>query len=400
MQEDFYARSANGEGERETVTHHLCRVGELCGEFAESFHMRKAGEILGRLHDLGKYSQGFQEVLSHRKIHVNHAVPGAAVALGRYRGHRETAKLLALLIAAHHSELDSGVFPLLNRVLAGEGEPFDEAHNEIPLFGHTALIDAYDKMQLAVPLPQGYPEHVSSESAEDANLAYMLGARMLFSALTDADYSASAEHFDSEYLMEHTAPKLDPDAALDRLYALREQKQKNAEGDSKLNKIRDRLFDDCLEAAMQPPGLFTLTAPTGTGKTLSLFAFAAAHAKKWGKRRIIILLPFLALAEQNVREYRRVVPNLLESHSAAELSEDSRLLAERWSAECIVTTNVGFFEPLFASRPTDCRRLHQIANSVIVLDEAQSLPEALLDSTLRCVKELCDRYGCTAVFST
>lgn len=117
-------------------------------------------------------------------------------------------------------------------------------------------------------------------------------------------------------------------------------------------------------------------------------------------RRIILILPYLAIMEQNVRDYRNVLPELLESHSAAVLDEKSRMLSERWDAPCIVTTNVGFFEPLFSAKPTDCRHLHQIAGSVIVLDEAQSLPPALLEATLRTVKLLCSQYRCTVVFST
>ncbi|MEG2421914.1 MAG: CRISPR-associated endonuclease Cas3'', partial [Oscillospiraceae bacterium] len=367
--------------------------------FADEFGCREAGEILGKLHDLGKISKSFQEVLTHKRVHVNHAVPGGAVALNRF-GDTDSGQLLALPIAGHHSELDSGIVPVLRRTLSGKGEAFDQLQNEIPLFGAEALLVAFRTVQELAPLPPVRPKLPNWKAGEDSDLSYMLAARMLFSALVDADYSSSAEHEEPDYLKTHTAPPLDAAAALAGLKALRAEKQRNAKGDPALNKIRDDLFEDCLTAAQSPPGLFTLTAPTGTGKTLSLLAFAAAHAQKWDKRRIILLLPFLALAEQSVRDYRAVIPDLLESHSAANLSEETRLLAERWSSACIVTTTVGFFEPLFAARPTDCRRLHQIANSVIVLDEAQSLPPTLLDATLRCVKELCDRYGCTVVFST
>ncbi|MEG3030199.1 MAG: CRISPR-associated endonuclease Cas3'' [Oscillospiraceae bacterium] len=395
----FYARSANKDGERETVAHHLNRVGTLCADFAGEFGCRDAGEILGKLHDLGKLSTGFQEVLNHTRIHVNHALPGAAVALNRF-GDKSSGQLLAMVIAGHHSELDSGIFPALRRVISGEGEALDGAQNEIPIFGTEALLKSYQLLQEIAPLPPIRPKLPDWRASEDVNFSYMLTARMLFSALVDADYSASAEHFETDYLEKHTAPTLEAAAVLESLKSLRREKQKNAKGDRTLNKIRDELFENCLSAAEQPSGLFTLTAPTGTGKTLSLLAFAAAHAQKWNKRRIILLLPFLALAEQSVKEYRKVIPELLESHSSADLSEETRLLAERWSSPCIVTTTVGFFEPLFAARPTDCRRLHQIANSVIVLDEAQSLPMPILDATLRCVKELCDNYGCTVVFST
>lgn len=165
--------------------------------------------------------------------------------------------------------------------------------------------------------------------------------------------------------------------------------------------MRDRLFEDCANAGDRERGVYTLTAPTGLGKTLTLMAFALRHCLAHPEmKRVILLLPYLAIAKQNVDDYRRVFPDLLESHSAAVLTEQTKRLAERWSAECIVTTNVGFFEPLFASGAPNLRRLHQIANSVIILDEAQSLPPHLLDATLKTVRLLFEKYGCTFVFST
>ncbi|MEG2222655.1 MAG: CRISPR-associated endonuclease Cas3'', partial [Oscillospiraceae bacterium] len=277
MEKPFYARSANQTGEWETVAHHLNRAGALCGDFADEFGCREAGEILGKLHDLGKISKSFQEVLTHRRIHVNHAVPGGAVALNRF-GDKDSGQLLALPIAGHHSELDSGVLPLLRRTLSGAGEAFDPEQNEIPLFGAEALVAAFQMVRKLAPLPPERPKLPDWKAGEDPHLAYMLAARMLFSALVDADYSSSAEHFEPDYLETHSAPNLDAAAALASLKTLRAEKQKNAKGDPALNKIRDDLFADCLTAAQNPPGLFTLTAPTGTGKTLSLLAFAAAHA--------------------------------------------------------------------------------------------------------------------------
>lgn len=396
----YYARSANAQGERETVQHHLIRVAELCGLFLEPIGYSDLGQFLGALHDFGKYSPLFSDVLAHRRVHVNHAAPGAALAWNTCRRTRRSmARILAAVIAAHHSQLDFGCIPALERVLRGAGEPVDADGNTFSLFGVSALQEAAAVLQREVPLPQ-LRSALPSGPQEDAALAEMLFTRFLLSALADADYSSSAEHFDPAYLAEHTGPAFVPEAALERLFALRAQKQSASTAAAPLNRLRDRLFEDCLAAAERPPGLFTLTAPTGLGKTLSLFAFAAKHCAHYGKRRIILILPYLAIVEQNVQDYRQVEPNLLESHSAAQLDDASRLLSERWAAPCIVTTNVGFFEPLFSARPTDCRRLHQIANSVIVLDEAQSLPPQLLDATLRTVKLLCEQYGCTVVFST
>ncbi len=399
MRECYYARSANASGEKETLSHHAQRVSTLCGEFLKPMGYAEIGNILGGLHDFGKAGERFAEVLEGKRVHVNHAYPGAALAYFRYN-QKKTARILATVIAAHHSYLDSGCILRLKELMQGAGSGCDEEGNTFSLFGMTEMKEALEAFQAENPglmqlkVPQPLP-------GEEDPIADMLLSRFLLSALADADYSASAEHFEPDYLKVHTGTALNPEEALEHLLQIQTEKQKLSASSSSLNALRNRLFEDCLHAAELPPGLFTLTAPTGLGKTLSLFAFALKHCMKYRQmRRIILILPYLAIMEQNVREYRRVLPELLESHSAAVLDERAGNLAERWDAPCIVTTNVGFFEPLFSARPTDCRHLHQLADSVIVLDEAQSLPPDLLEATLRTVKLLCSRYHCTIVFST
>ncbi len=399
MRECYYARSANASGEKEPLACHAQRASELCSEFLKPIGYVEIGTVLGGLHDFGKASERFAEVLEGKRVHVNHAYPGAALAYWQY-GQKKTARMLAIVIAAHHSCLDSNCIMRLKELLHGTGTGYDEEGNLFSLFGMTEMKEALDTFQEENPRLMGVkiPKPVPDE--EDA-VADMLLARFLLSALADADYSASAEHFQSDYLKTHTGPVLDAEDVLERLMQLRTEKQKNSTSSPALNLLRDQLFEDCLRAAEFPPGLYTLTAPTGLGKTLSLLAFAAKHCIRYRQmRRIILILPYLAIMEQNVQDYRRIFPELLESHSVAVLDEKARFLAERWDAPCIVTTNVGFFEPLFSARPTDCRRLHQLVGSVIVLDEAQSLPPDLLKATLRTVHLLCTQYGCTVVFST
>lgn len=399
MRECFYARSANTSGKKETLEHHVQRVSRLCGEFLKPIGYTEIGNVLGGLHDFGKASERFAEVLEKKRVHVNHAYPGAALAYFHY-GQKKTARMLATVIAAHHSYLDSGCILRLKELMQGVGSDCDEDGNAFSLFGAAEMKEALEIFQtgnpqlLQIKIPRPLPD-------EDDTFADMLLIRFFLSALVDADYSASAEHFEPDYLKTHTGSALNPKKALEHLLEIRDEKQKLSTSSAALNALRDQLFEDCLCAAEMPPGLFTLTAPTGLGKTLSLFAFAAKHCVKYRQmRRIILILPYLAIMEQNVQDYRRVIPELLESHSAAALDDKARILSERWAVPCVVTTNVGFFEPLFSARPTDCRRLHQIANSVIVLDEAQSLPPELLEVTLRTVKLLCSQYGCTVVFST
>ena len=399
MRKCFYSRSANDSGEKELLRNHLRRVSQLCGEFLRPIGYEKAGNALGGLHDFGKASERFAEVLEGKRVHVNHAYPGAAVVYFLY-GKNKTARMLATVIAAHHSCLDNGCILRLKELMQGVGTGCDGEGNTFSLFGESEIGEALEVfreetpqlVQIKIPFP--FP-------SEDDPVADMLLERFLLSALADADYSASAEHFEPNYMREHMGRMLNPEEVLERLLQMKAEKQKNSTASAALNILRNQLFEDCLCTAELPSGLFTLTAPTGLGKTLSLLAFAVKHCITHKRmRRIILILPYLAIMEQNIKDYRRVLPELLESHSAAVWDERTRILSERWDAPCIVTTNVGFFEPLFSAKPTNCRRLHQIANSVIILDEAQSLPPALLEATLRTVKLLCTQYGCTVVFST
>lgn len=228
----------------------------------------------------------------------------------------------------------------------------------------------------------------------------MLDTRMLFSCLVDADYSVSASDKEPDYLEKNSGSQLNAEEALKVLYKHCEELRKSSKADSKINKIRNQVFDICGDAGEKQPGLFTLTAPTGVGKTLAMLHFALRHCQKNKMRRIIIVLPFLSLAEQSEKEYCKIVPNILVDHSQKNLPKEIRELASRWDAPMIITTSVKFFESLFADKPGDCRKLHSIANSVVIFDEAQSLPAELASATAKAVKALCQKYNCSMVFST
>lgn len=397
----YYARSQNEDGEKETVEHHLQRAGELCGGFLEPIGYRDWGMTLGETHDFGKFSPLFAEVLEHQRIHVNHAMPGAALIYFLYNKKSVTRTLLGTVIAAHHSSLSFLTSDKMKRLWTGQGQRFDENGYTYSLYGKEELKQAYQvwsgtfKRRSLRPAPK-----FNKDNDEDPLLLKMLFIRMLYSALIDADYCSSAEHFDPDYLTHSTGRLFDPDEALNKLHIILQKKRTESTAAKTLNTLRDELFENCISAARGNPGLYTLTAPTGLGKTLSLFAFAAEHCRLHEKRRVILVLPYLSLLEQNVKDYRELVPDLLEIHSNISCDERARLLCTRWAAPCIVTTNIGLLEPLFAAEPSSCRHLHQLSNSVIVLDEAQSLPTDLLYATLRTLKELCNRYGCTVVLST
>ncbi|MCD8381105.1 MAG: CRISPR-associated endonuclease Cas3'' [Lachnospiraceae bacterium] len=397
---EYYARSENALGERETINHHLKRTGELCADFLSELGFSDWGLVLGQTHDYGKFSSSFQQVLDKKKVGVNHALPGAALLQSMYKG-TINAKLLGAVVASHHSELKSysDYEPEIRKSYFGEGANLDRQNREYSLFGKNEYQQAaceWRKNFKRVKLTSA-PDF---EIEEDPQLSQMLFERFLFSALVDADWSSSAEHFEPDYIARHSGPKLDAKMAQECLLDVRQIKQQTSSAATDLNQLRDYLFDVCLAAGDQEQGVYTLTAPTGLGKTLSLLAFATEHCIRWNKRRIILILPFLTIIEQNGKDYREIIPELLEIHSNVKWTEDTRALAERWDAPCIVTTNVSFFEPLFSAHAGECRHLHQLSNSVIVLDEAQSLPAHLLDATLRTLKLLCDHYGCTVVFST
>lgn len=243
-----------------------------------------------------------------------------------------------------------------------------------------------------------FPKLPAAEEA--SNLEAMLDSRMLLSCLVDADYTVSALDTDPDYLQKSSGSQLDAERALDRLYAHRPTICQASKANRELNTRRDQVFFRCGASGQLPPGLFTMTAPTGIGKTLAMLHFALRHCQENQMRRIIVVLPFLTLAEQSEKEYRKIIPDLLVDHSQSRMPEDMRELAARWDAPMVITTSVRFFESLFSDRPTDCRKLHNIAGSVILFDEAQSLPAGLAPATVQAVQRLCRKYRCSMVFST
>ncbi len=396
----YYARSENKNGEKQTVQAHLLQTAALCESFLEPIGYEAWGTVLGRFHDFGKYSDRFAGVLERTQQRVNHALPGAVMVTKCYRKTKTEAKMFASIISSHHGGLQSygQIAGDVDLLFYGKGDGADRDGRNYALSGQKELSDSYAIWKTEVGMPNPLPQIPAAPTFEGDMLSKMLFSRFLFSALVDADWSDAAQHDDEGYLDGSVA--LDAEKALSKLLALRREKQQISKSASSLNELRDALFDTCLQAGEEEPGLFTLTAPTGLGKTLSLLAFALKQCVVYGKKRVILVLPYLSILEQNAKDYLRVIPELIQIHSRAVTSEADRALTERWDAPCILTTNVGFFEPLFSNQAGDCRHLHQIADSVIVLDEAQTLPGHLLESTLKTVNALCGTYRCTVVFST
>lgn len=395
----YYAKSKREDGTQELLKDHLSKVSELAGEFGEQIHSRKSAELCGKLHDFGKYSESFQGVLEGRCSHIDHAVCGAAFLYCLAGKRRNDCRSVLEVINGHHDGLIG--YDYLKNFLENslrENKP-TECNNR-----KTAALSGQAQYQAAAnaflkDFPQFASEGLKIDKLQKAkeiceSVDSMLFTRMLFSCLVDADYTVSSEKELQEPL------PFEADLWLNALYEYRKKLQENSKGSFTVNELRNLLFERCGEAAKVKEGLFTLTAPTGTGKTLALLHFALQHARTYRKKRIILVLPFLALTEQCYEIYSKMIPEILQDHSQSDLDDRQREFAERWESPFIITTSVKFFQALFAQKPTDCRKLHNIANSIILFDEAQSLPANLLGATLNAVNALCMRYHCTMVFST
>lgn len=394
---EYYAKSKNAVGHQETVREHLTKVAKLARSYGDPIGLGNSAELAGYLHDFGKYTEAFQNVLRGTAEGIDHAIGGAAFLEAVTNGKGGFANLIEAINGHHDGLVEYGILKrMLYDIMRGTPYPQGNASKTPSIQNGAQLQAAYFALRTDFPnlALSSIPKMQGTE------LESMLHARMLFSCLVDADYSASAQNDDETYLDRAEDRSFDAQELLERLYAHRHEIKSSSNADSVLNSYRDQLFDQCGRMGCEPEGLFTLTAPTGTGKTLALMHFALRHCLTHGKKRIIIVLPFLTLAEQTQETYQKIVPSVLVDHSQSDLPEQARELAARWSAPVIITTSVRFFETLFSNRPTMCRKLHNIADSVVIFDEAQSLPTELTPATVQAVNALCSCYHTTMVFST
>lgn len=384
---EFYAHSANSCGEWETLECHLGKTAELSEKYAEVFGEGTAGKWLGIFHDAGKASDLFQGVLKGEQHNVDHAAAGACMLYSLNR-------LLARVIYAHHDGLRWYIDNIKESLSI---EDYQGENGRFAVSGKAQYLKLKDYMKPF--FPEEKPVLMDNAESYYKNLSEMLHARVLLSCLCDADYTATASHYD-ETVPLNDNNTLNAHSVLDSLIEYRSAVKKNSTADKKLNEIRDSVFNDCLKAAESRSGMFTLTAPTGTGKTLALLAFAAKHAMIHDKKRIIVVLPFLSIITQNAGIYREICGDVLEAHSMAEYDEKQKLLSERWDSPIVITTSVKFFEAFFKRKPTDLRFLHSIADSVIVFDEAQCIPPGLTGTTIETMRTMCEMFRCTVLLST
>jgi CRISPR-associated endonuclease/helicase Cas3 len=387
---------------------HLNKVAYLAGKFAaemfpkgsdEAETARQWGQLAGWWHDLGKFAPKWQEYLKNKvdphrddvSGKVPHSTSGAQFAIEQ---HPIMGHVLAFGIAGHHSGLldtkSNGTCQWAR--LQNSGLP--------PIPALPKELRDWD----VPPLPS-----FLTQNANAFSLSFF--TRMLYSCLVDADFLATEAFMNSDSAEKRNQP---PENALSKIQnCLQSKLDKFGEpaADDVVNQQRAKVLQDCREAAKQECGLFTLTVPTGGGKTLSSLSFALQHATKHGQKRIIYVVPFTSIIEQNAEVIRKIVAPLqtasyaplIEHHSSFDPEGEtslSRLASENWDAPIIITTAVQFYESLFAARTSRSRKVHNIANSVVILDEAQTLSVDYLQPCLRAIQELSDHYNTTAVLCT
>ncbi|HOD52830.1 MAG TPA: CRISPR-associated helicase Cas3' [Candidatus Hydrogenedentes bacterium] len=400
MPSEFFAHVSDGQPiEMHELDEHLRKTATLAANFAEAFGAPDWACLAGLWHDIGKYLPNFQRKLRGESVQVEHSGIGAALALSK----GNSGLPLAYAIAGHH-----GGLPNLDE--SGEGFPTplrERIRKNLPRLQEVAAHLPEEIANQALP---AVPEQVGKDrkTAE-------FWTRFLFSTLVDADWLDTEAFFDpqkgtyrgSKVTLRDLRGRLSD--YLDCVAGVQGDKDR----ESPLYSARAAVLQACQDAARRPPGLFSLTAPTGSGKTLSAMAFALNHALAHNLRRVIVVLPFTSIIEQNAEVYRRALgtDEVLEHHANLDPAQREKeygeetacrheLATENWDTPIIVTTTVQFFESLFSNRRGTCRKVHNIARSVVILDEVQALPPELLLPILDALRELSLHYGCTVVLST
>lgn len=413
--ETFYAHSAPDRERWEPLAEHLARVAGSAARFAHPLGAESEALAAGLLHDLGKYSGLFTRRLQNLEKGLDHWSIGAWAALTRYR---QAGMAAALAIEGHHIGLQRGDSESLKALDPRQLAVRHPRNLRLTESDPDRLLDRMTADQLELPLVER-----SLADYAGPQLPWMLDVRMLFSCLVDADFLETDAHFHRGPTGERAYRPSGPELRAAEALALVERNVQELAQDKPaaewMISLRAEVFADCLAAGAKAPGLFTLTAPTGSGKTLAMLAFALRHAREHGMQRVILALPFLTIAEQTARTYRELFEAaygklyVVENHSLADASAPAeasepdagpasiaRLLAENWDAPLVLTTNVQLLESLFANRPAACRKLHSLAGSIILFDEAQALPPHLAVPTLAALSHLAHRYHSTVVFAT
>lgn len=383
----------------QSLTDHLDGTMRLAEGFGAGMGLGAEAGRLGKIHDKGKDTPEFQDYIYGRKrARVDHSTAGAK----SFFKNKDIGKLRligALCVAGHHT----GIPDLGSKVDTAETSTLQgRMKKDISSVLHPEL---YSMDSTSIN-----KNHLNELMASGNLLDVMMLTRMLFSCLVDADFLDTEAFMNNQPVRENEFPSLKEIAAMfwSRLEEDGYFRPKNA-----LNEKRCEILHTCMRKGEGKQGLYSLTVPTGGGKTISSMAFAMKQAMKWQKERIIYVIPYLSIIEQTADVFRALLGNhaVLESHSqvdydslpeegseeAGRVADRMKLAAENWDAPVVITTNEQFFESLYANKTSRCRKLHNIANSVIILDEAQMMPVDFLKPCLHALEQLVHYYGCTVV---
>ncbi len=377
------------DGRKQPVAAHHNGTAALAASFAENFHAAEYAMCIAGNHDAGKCSDAFQQRLLGGPA-CDHTTAGAQILC---QTKLPFAKMLAYCIAGHHAGLMNAGSPASENDGTLYGRLNSRTVPDYTGFGDTCK---------TYPLPT-QPPNLKIDAGKDNGFVFAFFIRMLFSCLTDADF------LDTESFMQNAPVRagmhVDFQILLERLHQ-RFKIFKPSRENPELFHARNAIRSACEKAAQLDRGLFSLTVPTGAGKTLSSLSFALHHLQRHHLRRIVYVIPYTSIIEQNAAVFMEVLGEdaVLEHHSNYDFDANSDYLAnmkklacENWDMPVVVTTNVQFFESLFSNKPSRCRKLHNIAGSVIVFDEVQMIPVEYLKPCLRAVSELIQNYNCSAV---
>lgn len=398
----------------EPLREHLECVAQRGALFAQPFGLAMLARAAGLLHDIGKASAAYQAYISSEVSQKgpDHSTAGAREAVTLYG--QQLGRLLAFVIAGHHAGLANAV---KGRYEDGPSVLLARLDKE-----HYPL-ECYEQWKtLALSLPerkQLLPGNSLKEKSDYPGFYQYFLTRMLFSCLVDADFLETERFYaQAEGL---PPPARGGELSARHVEAIRAYMASRRTTDTPLNIMRAEILDHAIKKAEEKPGLFTLTVPTGGGKTLTSLSFALEHALRHGLQRVIYVIPYTSIIEQTAQVFREALSlpeDILEHHSnfdwdgpGPNSENDSeqegrdgldklRRDAENWDAPIIVTTTVQFFESLFSARTSRSRKLHNIANSVIVLDEVQTLPLPLLRPCMAVLEELANQYKTSVVLCT
>ena len=388
----FYAHISE-DGRTQTVQQHLEGTAKLASEFARPFGEEQRGQLLGMAHDIGKYTDGFQKRL-HGGMKVDHSSAGAYEVV-KHQGQIQ----VSFCILGHHGGIpDCG----------GRGDTEEEGtwHGRMQKV-ERKKVGNYETFREEIELPKIPVRQFVKDGAAECFFI-----RMLFSCLVDADY------LDTEHFMEGTDIGQNKSAWENPadMEFLEKRLFNYISGwfpaQNELNRLRCEILESCVaKGKAELPGLFSLTVPTGGGKTVASLAFALCHAKKYGKKRIIYVIPYTSIIEQTAQVFRNILgeEKVLEHHSGVVYEDEGGIsdetlrkikATENWDMPVIVTTAVQFFESLYSNKPSKCRKLHNIVDSVVIFDEAQMLPIPYLKPCVHGIAQLVEKYNVSAVLCT